>query len=114
MELSGGIKHNTGAKKAQDDEEKLVARFVDLLRIRKAANEELPVQYYIRFHGNYHRFWIKYSCSSHYNRHEAVLRVFDSFRRVFCETHLFHVYLPYNNKRFTRVPATATSLVSIP
>ncbi|CEI99646.1 hypothetical protein RMCBS344292_13729 [Rhizopus microsporus] len=48
VELSGGVEFNNGAKKAKDDEEKLLNHIVKLLKIRKAENEEIPVQYYIR------------------------------------------------------------------
>lgn len=51
VELSGGIDHNSGTEKAQDDEEKMIRQSIKLLKIKKAEGSDLLHQYYIRHHG---------------------------------------------------------------
>ncbi|RCH83843.1 hypothetical protein CU098_009374, partial [Rhizopus stolonifer] len=50
VELSGGIDHNSGTEKAQDDEEKMIRQSIKLLKIKKAEGSDLLHQYYIRHH----------------------------------------------------------------
>ncbi|RCH81819.1 hypothetical protein CU098_007782 [Rhizopus stolonifer] len=50
VELSGSIDFNSGAVKEKGNEEKLIKHFIKTLKVKKAEGNEIPSQFYIRYH----------------------------------------------------------------